>query len=109
MTRSLESGPDGLGRFSQPGILILISLAGGAKHGYAMAQDIATWHGERLGPGSLYGALARLAAQGLVESVPSRGRRRPYRLTPAGAASLRARLGDLREFARLGLARLGEE
>ena len=46
-----------LGRFSEPALLILISLAGGPKHGYAMTDDIEQMTGERLGPGPLYDAL----------------------------------------------------
>ena len=49
-----------LGRFAEPSLLILASLAGGPKHGYAMMEDIEAMSGVRLGPGTLYGALARL-------------------------------------------------
>ena len=38
-----------LGRFSDPSLLILASLAGGEKHGYAMIEDIARMSGVRLG------------------------------------------------------------
>src|SRR5215467_11811459 len=51
-----------LGRFSDPSLLILASLAGGPKHGYAMMEDIEAMSGVRLGPGTLYGALARCAS-----------------------------------------------
>ena len=37
-------------------MLILISLADGPKHGYAMIEDILSVAGVRLGPGTLYGA-----------------------------------------------------
>ena len=40
-----------LGRFSEPALLILISLADGPKHGYAMIEDISSVAGVRLGPG----------------------------------------------------------
>ena len=46
-----------LGRYSDPGLLILSSLAGGPKHGYAMMEDILDFSGTRLEPGTLYGAL----------------------------------------------------
>jgi hypothetical protein len=49
-----------LGRFSEPALLILISLADGPKHGYAMTQDIEVVSGQKLGPGTLYGAITRL-------------------------------------------------
>lgn len=47
-----------MGRFSEPALLILISLAAGDKHGYAMMDDIDAMQGVRLGPGTLYGAIA---------------------------------------------------
>ncbi|HEX6121967.1 MAG TPA: PadR family transcriptional regulator [Ktedonobacterales bacterium] len=97
-----------LGRFSDPSLLILSSLAGGAKHGYAMMDDIERMAGVRLGPGTLYGALARLEQRGLIEPLPAEERRRPYRLTGAGARVLREQLTSLDAFARTGLARLGE-
>ncbi len=53
-----------LGRFAEPALLILVSLAGGDKHGYAMIEDIEQLKGMRLGPGTLYGALARLERRG---------------------------------------------
>ncbi|GCE24477.1 hypothetical protein [Dictyobacter kobayashii] len=40
-----------LGRFSDPPILILASLAGSPKHGYAIMEDIETFSGVHLGPG----------------------------------------------------------
>ena len=43
-----------------PSLLILASLAGGDKHGYAMMEDIEAFAGARLGPGTLYGAITRL-------------------------------------------------
>ena len=69
---------------------ILLSLAGGDRHGYAIIQDI----GERSGgmltvrPGTLYRAISRLLEAGLIEEVPgARGedqRRRYYAMTRAG-------------------------
>jgi DNA-binding PadR family transcriptional regulator len=95
-----------LGRFSDPSLLILASLAAGSKHGYAMIEDIEHMAGVRLGPGTLYGALARLEARGLIESLAADDRRRPYRLTAVGAAALREQLVTLRSFAETGLSRL---
>ena len=95
-----------LGRFSDPALFILASLAGGEKHGYAMMDDIEALCGVRLGPGTLYGALARLERRGLVEPLASEERRRPYRLTAAGASALEERLRELEGFARAGLGRL---
>lgn len=95
-----------LNRFSDPSLLILASLAGGAKHGYAMMDDIEHFAGLRLGPGTLYGALARLETQGLIEPLPAQERRRPYRLTGAGIAYLQEQLTGLELFASMGLRRL---
>ncbi len=95
-----------LGRFSEPALLILVSLAEGAKHGYAMVADIQRLAGVRLRPGTLYGALGRLERLGLVAPLPPRERRRPYRLTDAGAAALREELAAWQRVANAGLRRL---
>ena len=99
-------GLTGFGRYAGPATLILSSLADGAKHGYALTKDIEAFAGIRLAPGTLYEALARLDAQGLIEAVESDDRRRPYRLTAAGAAVLRAHLEAQRTAADVGLRRL---
>jgi DNA-binding PadR family transcriptional regulator len=96
----------GLGRSSGPAILILASLAGSAKHGYALTKDIEAFAGVRLAPGTLYEALSRLEGQGLIEALDSEDRRRPYRLTAAGAEALQAHLHAQREVAEVGLRRL---
>lgn len=103
-----ESGndPSELGRFTEPALLILVSLAGGDKHGYAMIEDIEQLSGMRLGPGTLYGALARLERRGWIESLESDDRRRPYRLTGAGVAALREQLSGMRDVLSAGLQRL---
>ncbi len=95
-----------LGRFSDPALFVLMSLAGGEKHGYAMMEDIEEVCGTKLGPGTLYGALARLERRALIEPVSSEDRRKPYRLTAAGEVALEKRLGELRNFASVGFARL---
>lgn len=92
---------------SDPGLLLLISLSGGPKHGHAMLLDVAAFAGVRLGPGTLYGALSRLEEDRLVEALPLEGRRRPYRLTDAGLRVLRGRLSGLNAAISIGLARVG--
>src|SRR5690349_19022311 len=87
-------------------VLILTSLASGPKHGYALAQDIDAFAGAQLGPGTLYGAIARLEERGLIEPVGAEGRRRPYRLTAAGASALGETLERLRTVVDEGTARL---
>jgi DNA-binding PadR family transcriptional regulator len=89
-----------------PGLLVLISLAGGPKHGHGILLDVAGFTGLRMGPGTLYGALARLEEAGLIEALPLDGRRRPYRLTENGAATLRGRLTGLDAAVRVGLRRI---
>ena len=94
------------GRFSDPAILILASLAGGEKHGYAMMEDIKATAGVTLGAGTLYGALSRLEQNKFIEALPADERRRPYRLTPTGTAFLRQYLASLQRFVSLSLNRL---
>jgi DNA-binding PadR family transcriptional regulator len=96
------------GRFGEPALLILISLAEGPKHGYAMTEDIAAIADVRLGPGTLYGAIARLDARGLIERLDSEDRRNPYRLTALGERALRARLASIQAVARVGQRRLAD-
>jgi len=93
---------------SDPGTLLLVSLAAGARHGHAMLLDVEAFSGRRLGPGTLYGALSRLEEEGLVEPLPLEGRRRPYRLTREGRAELRRRLGRLSIAVQVGRRRLAE-
>lgn len=94
------------GRFSDPALLILASLADQPRHGYAMMTDIRALTGVRLGPGTLYGALGRLEQSGLIKALPPRDRRRPYQLTAKGAAALRQQLALLQRLASTGLKRL---
>ena len=96
----------GLGRSPGPATLIMSSLAEGAKHGYALTKDVEAFAGVRLAPGTLYEALSRLEARGLIEALDSEDRRRPYRLTAAGAEALRAQLQAQRSVAEVGLRRL---
>lgn len=96
-----------LGRYTGPATLILSSLAGGEKHGYALIKDVEQFAGVHLSPGTLYGALTRLVDQGLIEPVPSDDeRRRPYRITGVGSEALRAQLSEQRRMADIGLRRL---
>ena len=88
------------------GLLILTSLAGGDKHGYALMQDIAAFAEARLSPGSLYGAITRLESEGLIEALPTDDRRRPYRLTAAGHQVLQEELSANVRIAEIGLSRL---
>src|ERR1700745_3605057 len=100
------TGLAGFGRYAGPATLILSSLADGPKHGYALTKDIEAFAGVRLAPGTLYEALSRLEGQGLIEALASDDRRRPYRLTAAGAGALHAHLQAQRHVADVGLRRL---
>jgi DNA-binding PadR family transcriptional regulator len=85
---------------------ILLALADGERHGYAIMRDVAsqTNGSLQMGPGTLYGCLKRMLAAGLVEEADERPdpaiddeRRRYYRMTRLGRESLRAeaqRLAD---------------
>ena len=63
---------------------VLLALADGEKHGYAIKKEVSRRTGDkvRLGPGTLYGIIKRLLLDGLV--VESDERRRYYRLTRLG-------------------------
>lgn len=95
-----------LGRFSDASNLILSSLANGPKHGYAMMEDIRAFSNTQLEPGTLYGAITRLEKTGWIEALPSEARRRPYRITAAGAAALREQVATLEQVASVGRQRL---
>ena len=102
----LESELANFGRFFEPALLILVSLASGPKHGYAMMEDIEQLARSRLGPGTLYGALGRLEGEGLIEALPTVDRRRPYQLTGVGVNVLRYQLAQLNTFVAAGIDRL---
>jgi DNA-binding PadR family transcriptional regulator len=94
------------GRFAEPSMYILVSLSDGPKHGYAIMADVEAISGSPMGPGTLYGALARLEKRGLIEALEPEDRRRPYRLTGMGATTLEGQLESLSSFTQTGLARL---
>lgn len=94
------------GRFAEPALYILVSLSDGPKHGYAIMVDVEAFSGSPMGPGTLYGALARLERRGLIEALAAEQRRRPYQLTALGASTLQAQLSQLDDFVRTGLRRL---
>lgn len=91
---------------SDPPLLVLSSLAGSDKHGYAMMEDIERFAGVRLGPGTLYGAIARLEKRGWIRPVPGTDRRQPYTITAAGREHLQSQLADLDRVVRTGVRRL---
>ncbi|MGH3716423.1 MAG: PadR family transcriptional regulator [Micromonosporaceae bacterium] len=96
----------------EPTFLILTALAEKPLHGYGIIREIATLSEERVSllPGTLYTALDRLAAQGLVERDREEavdGRlRRYYRLTSDGLTALDAETVRLRQLATAAETRL---
>lgn len=94
------------GRYAEPSVLILTSLADGPKHGYALIQDIEAFSGVLLGAGTLYGALARLEDRRLIRRLAAEERRQPYAITSSGAAALSEHLAVLAKIARTGRRRL---
>jgi DNA-binding PadR family transcriptional regulator len=97
----------GFGRYADPALVIMTSLAAGPKHGYAIIKDVERLGGPTLGPGTLYGALERLEERGLVEALPAEDRRRPYRLTARGVEALTAQLHHLERVTTTARLRLG--
>ena len=99
-----------------PVFQILIALADGDRHGYAIMQDVAerTSGKTRMSPGTLYGSIKRMLEQDLIEEVRRRPapeddeRRRYYRLTKLGRRAAEAeiaRMADILKQARAhGLA-----
>jgi DNA-binding PadR family transcriptional regulator len=119
--RRKPPSPDDVDRFlplPASAMHILVALAGGEKHGYAIRRDVAELSGGlvQMGPGTLYGSIKRMTDQGLIEEAESRPdpalddeRRRYYRLADLGrrvGAAEQARLNRLLSAAdarRLGL------
>lgn len=101
-----NEGTGDLGRFAEPALLIMVSLAEAPKHGYAIMADIDAFAANAIGPGTLYAALARLERRGLIEPIGPEDRRRPYRLTAAGSQALATHLAEMRRLVQVGRARL---
>jgi DNA-binding PadR family transcriptional regulator len=96
---------DDLGRFADPSLLILTSLADGPKHGYAIMTDVAAFSGARMEPGTLYGALSRLERRGLVRPLAAEDRRRPYQITAAGQEVLAQQVTTMQQIVRVARLR----
>ena len=95
---------------------VLVAMADGPRHGYAIAQEVEELTGGRLvmGPGTLYGSLQRMTTAGLIEEAANPGddglhanRRRYYRMTPLGSEALRAESERLLRAANVAQERLG--
>ncbi|MEM9056308.1 MAG: PadR family transcriptional regulator [Pseudomonadota bacterium] len=97
---------DAFGRFTEPAVMILVSLAGQPRHGYAISQDIEQLTGHKPGPGTLYGAIGRLETRGFIRPIESEGTRCTYELTAVGSQALKARLAAMERVTRVGIDRL---
>jgi PadR family transcriptional regulator PadR len=98
---------------TEPAFFILTALVGAPRHGYGIVTEVAELSGGRvrLKIGSLYGALDRLAGEGLIELAgeePWQGRlRRYYRITEPGRRALAGEAERLAANAQLAATRLG--
>jgi DNA-binding PadR family transcriptional regulator len=111
-SRAVEKPPETFLPLTPAVFHILVALADGEAHGYAIMQTVAERSGGtvRLGPGTLYGAVNRLLKDGLIEESEQRPdpemddtRRRYYRLTEFGGRVLAVetkRMADLVRAAR---------
>ena len=89
---------------------ILLALADGPLHGYAIMQAVEESSGTTMGPGTVYGTLERLETSGFVKEIPTArtDRRRVFALQPAGRRALQdearrlSRLASLVRAKRIG-------
>lgn len=86
---------------------VLLALADGPLHGYAVMQRVEKESGIEMGPGTVYGSLNRLGELGWIEEVDDdsedRRRRRSFRITREGRAGLEREVGRMVRLT--GLAR----
>lgn len=89
---------------------ILLALADGEKHGYAIMKDVEAQTGGqiKMGPGTLYGSIKRMLAAGLIQEADERPdpglddeRRRYYRLTGLGRTVVAAESERLAQAVRV--------
>jgi DNA-binding PadR family transcriptional regulator len=99
--------PQRASRTNDAALLIMTSLAGGPKHGYALLKDIEDFAGTRLGPGTLYGGMSRREGRGGIEPLEPNGKNQPYRLPAAGREALATTLEALGSVVREASTRLG--
>ncbi len=93
-------------RMTEQAYLVLLCLGEQPRHGYGIVQSVLRLSdgAVRLGPGTLYGLLDRLAGAGLIaadrEEVVDGRLRRYYRLTETGSAAAVAETARLAALAR---------
>jgi DNA-binding PadR family transcriptional regulator len=91
----MGSALDHLGRFARPAQQVLNVLASGPRVPLAIRREAGTRCGVDLGPGTLFGTIARLERHALIEVVAGSTAPRAYRLTGLGASTLEAQLAAL--------------
>ena len=91
MTRDIDAEVQALLPLAPAFLHILIALGDGERHGYSIMQDVAERTGGRvrMSPGTLYGSIKRMLAEGLIEELTTGQagadeRRRFYRITRFG-------------------------
>jgi DNA-binding PadR family transcriptional regulator len=95
--------------------LILLSLSPGPKHGYAIMKEVERLSEGRvcLSTGTLYGALKRFLADGLIRRIddplpnPTERERKAYTLSEHGLQVLNSETARLRKLVALVPARIG--
>ncbi len=104
------SGPQKSISLTPAAFHIMLVLASGENHGYAIMREVAehTQGKMRLGPGSLYGTIKRMLADGWIEESDERPdpqlddeRRRYYRLTGVGQKLVRAEAERLEQLVNI--------
>ena len=118
-TTHTQATPSSYLPLTEPTFYILLSLAPGKKHGYAILKDVQALSDGNvsLSTSTLYGALGRLLDQGLIERVPNDEEentgpglpRKAYILSEAGRRVLEAETSRMRALVAAARLRLGEE
>lgn len=86
---------------------ILLAIADGHTHGYAIGQAVEEVSGLRMGPGTIYGSLQRMERDGLVAEAedPDDDRRKPFVMTEEGRRALEAEAARIDRLAALARSR----
>lgn len=86
---------------------ILLAMADGHTHGYAIGQAVEEASGRHMGPGTIYGSLQRMERDGLVEEAPDSDddRRKPFAMTAEGRRALEAEAERIERLAALARSR----
>ena len=91
----MGSAFDAFGRYARPARQVVTVLTAGPRVPAAIQREIGSRCGDDVGPGTLFGAIARLERRALIEVVPTPSAPRAYRLTALGATTLDAELGAI--------------